>query len=189
MKQTISVIGFTIIILSIMVFSLGNNLFSNEELKLLQTKQDKIEIFILSRSFMVANALYEPVNATVTVGTLVEWVNVDNVQHTATSDKGILGKIEGQIFDSGPIPPRSVFQLDTSRMLDDAYPYHCTIHPWAKGMLTLVTEPINITTDKKLYYVGEKVRVSGIASIPTLSSVQFRLAAFMATHVADQRNN
>ena len=170
MKQTISMIGFITIILSIMLFSLDNNLFSNEELKLLQIEQKKIEIFIFSRSFMLANPHYEPVNATATVGTLVEWVNGDVVQHTATSDRGIQGKLEGQIFDSGPILPKSIFQLDTSRMLDDAYSYHCTLHPWTKGVLTLVTEPINITTDKKLYFVGEKVTVSGTANIPTLSS-------------------
>jgi hypothetical protein len=37
-------------------------------------------------------------------------------------------------------------------------------------MLVLVTEPINVTTDRSVYIIGEKVTVSGIASIPSASS-------------------
>ena len=165
--RTVGVIGFAIVLLSITLFPLGN-FVSNAELEPLQTKQDKIEIFILSRSFLTGNPHYEPQNVTARVGTLIEWTNGDRVHHTVTNDEGIQGKLEGQIFDSGPIPPRSEFLLDTSELLDGAYPYHCAIHPWTRGTLTLVTEPISVATDKRLYDVGEKVTVSGIANIPTL---------------------
>jgi plastocyanin len=137
---------------------------SKPTLKLLQV--ESVEISILSRGFVIGNPHYVPENVTAKIGAVVVWRNGDAVHHTVTSDAGIQGMLEGQIFNSGPIPPREEFMLDTSRMLDDVYPYHCMIHPWAKGMLTLVTEPISVTTDKSSYFMGEKVTVSGIASIP-----------------------
>jgi|GEM_PF-4976317 len=164
-KQTIGITGLAIVLVSIAFFPLI--LDSNYDgLKTLQNK-DKIEIMILPRGFSSDNPHYVPQNVTARVGTLIEWTNGDRVYHTVTSDEGIQGRLVGQIFDSGPITPRLEFILDTSRMLDDVYPYHCSIHPWAKGMLTLVTEPISVATDKTLYYVGEKVTVSGIAVIPS----------------------
>ena len=167
MKQTIGIIGFAIVLSSFAFFPLY--FLPTNDLELLETKQERIEILITSRSFIVGNPHYEPENMTAKVGTIIEWVNVDLVNHTVTNDEGIQGKLEGQIFDSGPIPPRSEFLLDTSRLLDDVYRYHCTIHPWSRGILTLVTEPISVATDKRLYNVGERVRISGIASIPALS--------------------
>jgi plastocyanin len=166
-KQAIGITGLAIVLVPIAFFPLI--LDSNYDgLKTLQVN-DKIEIMILPRGFSSDNPHYVPQNVTARVGTLIEWTNGDRVQHTVTSDEGIQGRLAGQIFDSGPIAPRSEFILDTSRMLDDVYSYHCSIHPWAKGMLTLVTEPISIATDKTLYYVGEKVIVSGIAVIPSKS--------------------
>ncbi len=168
-KQTVGIIGFAILLSSIAFFPFSN-FVSNDEFELLQTKQDRIEILIISRGFTVGNPHYEPENVTARIGTLIEWTNGDLVHHTVTNDEGIQGKLEGQIFDSGPIPPRSEFLFDTSKLLDDVYPYHCMIHPWARGTLTLITEPISVATDKSLYNVGEKITISGIASIPTPST-------------------
>jgi plastocyanin len=165
MKDMIGIISFAILLSWILFFPLGFDF--RDSFKLLQAEQEKIEILILSRSFTVGNPHYEPQNVTAKVGTLVVWINGDLVHHTVTSDAGIQGKLEGRIFDSGPIPPRTEFLLDTSRLLDDVYTYHCTIHPWVKGKLTLVTEPITVMTDKSLYSEGEKVTVSGISGIPS----------------------
>ncbi len=150
MKKFVGIIGFAIVLASIVLFPLGNNFHSHENFKLLQAKQESIEIMILSRGFMSGNPHYEPQNVTAKVGTLIVWINGDLVRHTVTSDAGIQGKLEGRIFDSGPIPPRREFVVDTSRMLSDVYPYHCIIHPWAKGVFTLVVEPISVETDKSL---------------------------------------
>ena len=169
MKEIVGIIGFVIILLSITSLHLGNNLDVGDNFKLLQSKQQSIEVFILSRGFTPGNPHYEPQNVTAKIGTSVVWVNGDLVHHTVTNDQGIQGKLEGRIFDSGPIPPRSEFRLDTSRFLDDVYPYHCTIHPWVKGSLTLITEPINVATDKSVYNSGQKVTISGMVSIPTTS--------------------
>lgn len=166
MKQVLGTIGFAIILSSIVL--LGNNFDHRNSFKLVQAEQEQIEIWILSRGFTIGNPHYVPQNVTAKIGTLIVWTNGDQVHHTVTSDEGIQGKLEGQIFDSGPIPPRSEFILDTSRLLDDVYPYHCTIHPWTRGMLTLAREPVSVAANKPVYDVGEKVTVYGIASIPTV---------------------
>lgn len=174
MKETLGVLAFVVIILSIMLFPFVDDsdvgVDSRGNFRLLQSEQQTIEIAILSRGFLIGNPHYVPENVTAKVGALIVWMNGDAVHHTVTSDAGIQGKLEGGIFDSGPIPPREEFLLDTSRLLDDVYSYHCAIHPWAKGMLTLVTDPISITTDRSTYTMGEKVTVSGIASIPVPTS-------------------
>lgn len=157
-------VGFALLLTLGTFLPLGS-FIPDGEMKLLQ-KQDRIEIMILSRGFVSGNPHYVPQNVTAKQGSIVEWRNGDLVHHTVTNDEGIQGKLEGQIFDSGPIPPRSEFVLDTSRFLDDVYTYHCKIHPWARGMITVVTEPISVRTDKKIYYSGERITVSGIASIP-----------------------
>jgi plastocyanin len=164
-KQSLRIYALAITLLLIVLSS--QNSFLNAELGELQTKKDQIEILILSRGFISSNPHYEPQNATAKVGTIIEWRNGDRVHHTVTSDEGIQGKLEGQIFDSGPIPPRTEFVLDSSNMLTGAYTYHCRIHPWARGMLTLFVEPIKIATDKPLYDVSEKITVSGSVNIPT----------------------
>jgi len=165
MKQISAIIGLAILFSSILFFSLENDFGLHDDFKLQQVEQEKIEILILSRGFVVGNPHYEPQNVTAKVGALIVWINGDLVHHTVTSDAGIQGRGEGRIFDSNPIPPRSEFELDTSRLLDDVYTYHCKIHPWTKGKLTLITEPINVATDKSQYTTGEKVTVSGLASI------------------------
>jgi plastocyanin len=168
MKEILGTIGFATVLAFILFSPLGKD-YDSLDFNLLQEKKDRIEISILVRGFVVGNPHYAPENVTAKVGTLIVWTNFDQVHHTVTNDQGIQGKLEGRIFDSGPIAPRSQFLLDTSRLLDDVYPYHCTIHPWVKGMLTLVTEPINVTTDKSLYRVGEMITISGSAYIPSPS--------------------
>ncbi len=139
---------------------------TTDDFKTFQAGPKTIEIMILSRGFTVGNPHYVPENVTAKIGTQIVWVNGDLVKHTATSDT-VKGKLDGEMFDSGPIPPKLEFVLDTSRMFDGVYPYHCAIHPWARGILTLITNPISVTTDRKLYEVGEQITVSGIASMPT----------------------
>lgn len=164
-KYVFGIIGLAILLVPMVFFPFTH---LDDGLKLFQVKQEKAEILILSRGFVAGNPHYVPENVTVRVGTMVRWTNGDMVHHTVTSDEGVQGKLKGQIFDSGPISPRSEFVLDTSRLLDDVYAYHCTIHPWARGTLTVVTEPVSVLTDKKIYDVGEQVVISGIASIPAV---------------------
>lgn len=167
MKYLVLILGFAVVLSLITFLQLGSNFELYDNIKLLQVEPERIDVWILSRGFVTGNPHFVPQNVTAKIGTLIVWTNGDLVNHTVTSDEGIRGSLEGQIFDSGPIAPRTEFLLYTSRLLNDVYPYHCTIHPWARGMVTLVAEPISVTTDKSVYRMGEKVTISGIAGIPT----------------------
>ena len=83
------------------------------------------------------DACYNPESLVVTQGEIVEWTNDDGVPegHTATSDDGF--------WDSGILLPGESFQLDTSSLSPDVYPYHCIVHPWQVGTF-VITDPINL---------------------------------------------
>jgi plastocyanin len=66
---------------------------------------------------------YNPSRLSVTVGSLVTWVNNDNSPHTVTSNMSQ--------FDSNIIPAGASF----SHTFDSPgiYGYYCTIHPFMRG--------------------------------------------------------
>lgn len=61
---------------------------------------------------------------TVTVGTPVEWVNLDNVQHTATSTSVPAG---GAAFDSGLLGNGDRFRF--TPQVEGTWVYFCEVHP------------------------------------------------------------
>ena len=76
---------------------------------------------------------YIPLNAEVSVGTTVVWVNDDSVLHTVQSiDEN--GDIIG-MFNSAPLSTgeRFAYEFDESGI----YNYFCTIHPWRVGLVTV----------------------------------------------------
>ncbi len=66
---------------------------------------------------------YKPSTLTVAKGTIIKWVNKDNMPHTVTSDSGA--------FQSGLMQEGDFFtyQFDTA----GNFPYHCKLHPSMKG--------------------------------------------------------
>lgn len=67
----------------------------------------------------IASFAYNPSPATVNVGTVVKWKNLDGAPHTATSDTGI--------FDTGTLTTGSTSSGYTATT-PGTYPYHCLIH-------------------------------------------------------------
>ncbi|MDH2908291.1 MAG: hypothetical protein PXX83_09390 [Candidatus Nitrosotalea sp.] len=63
-------------------------------------------------------------------GTKVSWDNIDNMTHTITSSTGV--------FDSGLIPPRTRFTLDTSTLSPGYYDYFDKLHPKLSGGLRVM---------------------------------------------------
>ena len=61
------------------------------------------------------------------VGSAVEWTNRDQVVHTVTADDGS--------WESGPIEPGATWRHTFDRAGD--YPFHCTPHPFMKGMVVV----------------------------------------------------
>ena len=70
---------------------------------------------------------YEPILATVSVGTLVSFFNNDNTAHTSTANAGAWG--------SPNIAPGGRFNVTLTTA--GSYPYHCSIHPGMTGTINV----------------------------------------------------
>jgi len=82
-------------------------------------------ITVLTGSAEQGNPDYQPDNALVEKGYVIEWTNEDEVMHTVTSSLDF-----GETFDSGIMDPGSTFQLDTANLALGAHEYMCVVHPW-----------------------------------------------------------
>lgn len=73
----------------------------------------------------IQNFAFSPAELTIKKGDTVKWINLDSVQHTATSDK--------EKFDSGLLSQNSSW----SRTFNEAgiFEYHCTPHPYMKAKI------------------------------------------------------
>jgi nitrite reductase (NO-forming) len=71
---------------------------------------------------------YDPVALTVNVGEAITWTNTGAVLHTVTAD-------DGRTFDSGNLNPKATFTFTPRQAGSIAY--HCTLHPWMKGIITV----------------------------------------------------
>jgi len=102
-------------------------------------------ITVLAGSAEQGNPDYQPDNALVEKGYVIEWTNEDEVMHTVTSSLDF-----GETFDSGIMDPGSIFQLDTANLALGAYEYMCIVHPWMIATFVIeeprgpVTEIVNI---------------------------------------------
>lgn len=70
---------------------------------------------------------YQPANAEATLDAKVTWNNKDSVVHTATADDGS--------FDTKNISPGSSGSATLKGQ--GKISYHCNIHPWMKGIITV----------------------------------------------------
>ncbi len=81
------------------------------------------------------NPPYTPTELSVKKGGSVTVVNNDNAPHTATSGNG--PEDAGQAFDTSLIMAGASGTIDTSTIEAGEYPFHCTVHPFMKGTLTV----------------------------------------------------
>ena len=91
-------------------------------------------VLIPNGNFDVANTgFYIPLNAEVTPGTTVTWINDDSVPHTIQSqdEKGaIIG-----LFNSAPLQTGETFEYTFDE--SGVYNYYCSFHPWRVGIVTV----------------------------------------------------
>ena len=80
-------------------------------------------------SVRIDNFSFQPKQLTVNVGTIVTWMNADDVPHTATS------KDDPQVFDSGPLDTDDKFSFTFRK--PGKYTYFCKVHPHMTGVVTV----------------------------------------------------
>ena len=68
---------------------------------------------------------YDPDEAVVPQGHIIEWVNDDAMSHTATSSVDF-----GETFDTGLLNGGETYKLDTNKLDLGTYEYMCIVHPW-----------------------------------------------------------
>ena len=79
---------------------------------------------------------YEPDEAIISQGHVIEWINNDEVPHTATSSVDF-----GETFDSGLLNAGESFKLDSNKLEIGSYEYMCIVHPWMISTI-IIEEPV-----------------------------------------------
>jgi plastocyanin len=102
-----------------------NDIVVEQVEEIIASETPVFSISILPGSSQQGAPDYEPDEAHVTSGMMIEWTNDDNVAHTVTSSVDF-----GETFDSGLMDPAKKFLLDTSKLGLGQYEYMCIVHPW-----------------------------------------------------------
>lgn len=89
-----------------------------------------VALSIPSGASTQGNPAYDPATLTIKKGDIVAVTNNDNAPHTVTSDKG-------KLFDSGLIMPGKTIKVNTASLAPGTYPFHCTVHTFMAGTLTV----------------------------------------------------
>jgi plastocyanin len=79
-------------------------------------------------SVAIQNYAFNPSTLTIQKGANVTWKNYDSVQHTVTSDSGAFSS---PLLSTGDT---YTYQFNNT----GTYPYHCSIHTYMKGTITVV---------------------------------------------------
>ncbi|UBF27952.1 cupredoxin family copper-binding protein [Kovacikia minuta CCNUW1] len=75
----------------------------------------------------IHNFKFEPANVAIAVGETVQFVNLDEEPHTATSTDGV--------FNSKGLDTNQTWNYTATK--PGTFPYICSIHPFMKGTLTV----------------------------------------------------
>ena len=93
-------------------------------------------ISILAGSAEQGNPDYDPDEALVSQGHIIEWINQDEMSHTVTSSLDF-----GETFDSGLMNAGDSFLLDSNNLDLGSYEYLCIVHPWMISTI-VIEEPV-----------------------------------------------
>jgi plastocyanin len=83
------------------------------------------------------NPAYTPDTLTVTKGDVITVTNDDTAPHTVTNGASPGDANAGQLFDTSIMMPAATAQIDTATVEAGEHPFHCTVHPFMTGTLTV----------------------------------------------------
>ena len=83
------------------------------------------------------NPSYAPDTLTVKKGDVITVSNDDTAPHTVTNGASPGDADAGKLFDTGIIMPAATAQIDTATVEAGDHPFHCTVHPFMTGTLTV----------------------------------------------------
>jgi cytochrome c oxidase subunit II len=83
------------------------------------------------------NPAYDPDPLTVKVGDTIAVNNKDIAPHTVTNGKDATDPNMGKLFDTSIINAGDSGEIVTTDMKPGEYPYHCSVHPYMTGTLTV----------------------------------------------------
>jgi plastocyanin len=92
---------------------------------------------IPSGASIQGNPPYSPEKITAKKGDVITVTNNDNAPHTATNGAAPDDPQTGKLFDTSLIMPGKSAQIKTASLAPGDYPFHCTVHPYMKGTLTV----------------------------------------------------
>jgi plastocyanin len=92
---------------------------------------------IPSGASIQGNPAYSPDKITAKKGDVITVTNNDNAPHTATNGAGPDDPQTSKLFDTSLIMPGKSAQIKTASLAPGDYPFHCTVHPYMKGTLTI----------------------------------------------------
>jgi len=92
---------------------------------------------ILEGSAVQGNPDYDPDELTVAAGSDVTVTNEDTVPHTVTSGASPTDPNAGQTFDTSIINGGESATLSLAQVAAGQYDYHCMVHPYMTGKLTV----------------------------------------------------
>ena len=83
------------------------------------------------------NPPYTPDTLTVAKGDVITVTNDDTAPHTVTNGASPGDADAGKLFDTSIIMPAATAQIDTATVDAGEHPFHCTVHPFMTGTLTV----------------------------------------------------
>jgi cytochrome c oxidase subunit 2 len=96
-----------------------------------------VALAIPSGASVQGNPSYSPDKITAKKGDVITVTNNDNAIHTVTNGATPDDPQAGKLFDSSMIMQGKTAQIKTASLAPGDYPFHCTVHPYMKGTLTV----------------------------------------------------
>lgn len=96
-----------------------------------------VALSIPSGASTQGNPSYDPAKLDVKKGDVITVTNNDNAPHTVTSGSSATDPKNAKLFDTSLIMPGKTAKINTANLTPGDYPYHCTVHPYMTGIITV----------------------------------------------------